>query len=591
MAIDGIMLANCRHDLNDKLITGRIDKIYQPEKTFLTILIRNNNQNYKMLSVIDPRQSRVHLTDLNFDNPKTPPTFTMVMRKHLTYGVVKEIEQPGFERILKITIENNNKKFYLYLEIMGRYSNVILTDQEHIILDAQKRMGPDKNSARTLMPKVKYEFPPPQDKIDPRELKRDNWEVLIKEDTEKYLPRAILNNIQGFGPDSTKEIVYRAGIDLEKTFSELSQEDKNKFLDQLFEWIDWIKTGNFQPAVGFDNEEDSKIVYQSAFPLTYLKELEGIEYKTFENSGNLFDFFYEEHIIKRDLAREKKRLQDIISNYSEKNQRQQNKIRGKLEQSKHADKYKRRGELLKSQLHKIDKGASEITLIDYYDEDQPEIKIQLDSDKTPAENVRRLFKKYNKLKKSRSHLVKQLAKLRHEDKYLQNVEVELSQAETEEELSEIAEELTEEGYIKKNKQKSKSSKKLPPRKYISADNYQILVGRNNRQNDQLTKKIANQDDIWVHTRKIAGSHVIIKRDTDKPVPESTIYEAALLAAYFSKARESENVPVDYTKVKNVNKPKGAKPGIVYYENHQSIYVTPNEEELKEILKRTAKKSN
>ncbi|MFW6378362.1 MAG: Rqc2 family fibronectin-binding protein, partial [Bacillota bacterium] len=279
------------------------------------------------------------------------------------------------------------------------------------------------------------------------------------------------------------------------------------------------------------------------------------------------------------------------ANYLEKNQSKQNKVRGKLEQSKHADKYKRRGELLKSQLHKIDRGASEVTLVDYYDEDQPEVKIQLDSDKSPAENVRRLFKKYNKLKKSRSHLVKELAKLRHEDKYLQNVEVELSQAETEDELSEIAEELKEEGYIKKNKQKSKSNKKLPPRKYISADNYQILVGRNNRQNDYLTKKIANQDDIWVHTRKIAGSHVIIKRDTDKPVPEPTIYEAALLAAYFSKARESENVPVDYTKVKNVNKPKGAKPGIVYYENHQSIYVTPNEAELKEILKRTAKQSN
>ncbi|MFW5993583.1 MAG: Rqc2 family fibronectin-binding protein [Halanaerobiaceae bacterium] len=591
MAIDGIMLANCRHDLNKNIINGRIDKIYQPEKTFLTILIRNNNQNYKLLSVIDPRQSRVHLTDLNFDNPKNPPTFTMVLRKHLTYGIIKKIEQPGFERILKVTIENNNKKFYLYLEIMGRYSNVILTDQDHIILDAQKRMGPDENSARTLMPKIEYKFPPPQDKIDPRELKRENFEELIKDDTDKYLPRALLNNIQGFGPDSTKEIVYRAGIDLEKTYSELKEAEKIKFQDQLFNWLDWIKTGKFQPAVGFDNDEEFKIIYQSAFPLTYLQELENIEYKTFENSGTLFDFFYKEHIIKRDLAREKKRLQDIIANYLEKNQRKQNKVRGKLEQSKHADKYKRRGELLKSQLHKIDRGASEVTLVDYYDEDQPEVKIQLDSDKSPAENVRRLFKKYNKLKKSRSHLVKELAKLRHEDKYLQNVEVELSQAETEDELSEIAEELKEEGYIKKNKQKSKGNKKLPPRKYISADNYQILVGRNNRQNDYLTKKIANQDDIWVHTRKIAGSHVIIKRDTDKPVPEPTIYEAALLAAYFSKARESENVPVDYTKVKNVNKPKGAKPGIVYYENHQSIYVTPNEAELKEILKRTAKQSN
>ncbi|MGM0419411.1 MAG: Rqc2 family fibronectin-binding protein [Bacillota bacterium] len=580
MAIDGIMLAACRHDLNEKIIGGRIDKIYQPQKTFMTMKIRNNNQNMSLLSVIDPRQARVHLTELNFSNPKKPPTFTMVMRKHLTYGIITTIEQPGFERMLKITIKNNNTEYFLYLEIMGRYSNVILTDNQGYILDAQKRIGPDSKSDRELMPNKQYEFPPPQDKIDPRELTKNNWPELIADDVDKYSPKLILNNVQGFGPDSCKEIVHRAEIDIEKSYSDLTDSEQNNILTELLNWIENIQTGNFSPTLGLNDDED--IIYQAAFPLTYLNH-NNTNYKIFPDTGNLFDYFYQEHIIKKDLERMKKRLMDIIQNYLEKNHRQQNKVKGKIKESKNADQYKRKGELLKSQLHKIKKGQEEVTLIDYYQEEQPEVKIELDPERSPAGNVKYFFKKYNKLKKSRSHLVRELAKLHHEDKYLQNVEHGLEEAETKDELAEIEDELKAEGYIKDKKQKSQQNEKLPPRKFISSEGYQILVGRNNRQNDQLTKKIANKNDLWVHTRKIAGSHVIIKRDTDKDVPEKTIYEAALLAAYFSKAKESENVPVDYTEVINVNKPKGAKPGIVYYENHQTLYVTPNKEDLKTIL--------
>lgn len=242
--------------------------------------------------------------------------------------------------------------------------------------------------------------------------------------------------------------------------------------------------------------------------------------------------------------------------------------------------------MITANIYQINRGDKKAVVKDYYSDDQLEIEIKLDPSKSPSDNAQKYFKKYNKLKKSVKHLKREIAKLRHEEKYLKQVSMNIEQAETLDDLEEIKEELKEENYIKKQKQKkrNKSNKKLPPRKFISSDGYQILVGRNNKQNDRLTKKMANNGDIWLHTKVIAGSHVIIKRDTEAEVPEQTLTEAAAIAAYFSKARESTNVPIDYTPVENVNKPKGAKPGLVYYDKYQTIYIDPAK---KELLKKLA----
>lgn len=582
MAIDGVTLSCCRSELEKSIIGAKIDKAYQPQSDFLTLRLRYQGENPVLLTAIDPRQSRIHLTDVEFSNPPEPPIFAMVLRKHLYGGKIKEIKQPGMERMLIIKIKSNNQTYRLIAEIMGRYSNVILVNEKNIVLDAMKRIPPEKNSSRTLVPNVKYESPPPQDKISPYELISGDWDDLPDDNFTEPAYKAILNNIQGFGPDISKEIVFQADIDPGKSYDNLTSSEKQDMKQSLFSYLERIKIEDYQPTLGVDSE--GNIEYQSAYTLYHREDL---QHKHFDNIHEMFDYYYENHIVRKDRERKRKRLKDIINKYQEKNDEQQKIIRGKLKQSKEADKYKRRGELLKANLHRVKKGQQEVEVIDYYSEDQPEITIPLDGDISPAKNVDKLFKKYNKLKKSRDHLVKELARFRHEEKYLSQVELELEQAESLAELDEIEAELVSEGYIqqKNRKKSSKKHNKSKPRKFFSSDGYQILVGRNNRQNDKLTKKISSREDIWVHTKEIAGSHVIIRNHKpDKNIPKSTIEEAAILAAYFSKARQSQNVPVDYTKINNVKKPSGAKPGIVYYDNHKTLYVDPEKKEVKKIAK-------
>ncbi len=582
MAIDGVTLSCCRRELEKKLLGARVDKAYQPSDNFLTLKLRIEGENPVLLTAIDPRQARIHITEVDFSNPPKPPVFAMVLRKYLQHARLEGIKQPGMERMLEFKFKSGSD-YRLIAEIMGRYSNVILVDENNVIKDAMKRIPPEKDSARTLMPNEKYQPPPPQDKTSPLKLNRSIWKKLAEESLQDRAYRAILNNIQGFGPDLAREIVFQAGVDPEKEYRRLSSEEKKSVENYLFDFLSRIKNYDFQPALGIDSKGD--VVYQSAFPLKHYQDL---KHKKFSDTAAMFDYFYENHILRKDRERRRKRLKDIINNYQEKNEKQQHKIEGKLEQSRHADKYKRRGELLKANLHRVEQGQQEVEVIDYYQEDQPEITIPLDGDLTPADNVEKLFKKYNKLKKSRDHLIREMARFRHEEKYLNQVELKIDQAETMNDLDEIENELVEEGYIQEKEQKKSDvrTEKSKPRRFYSEDGYQVLVGRNNRQNDRLTTQVASEDDLWVHTRKIAGSHVIVRNHrTDREIPETTIHEAALLAAYYSQARQSKNVPVDFTTIKNVSKPKGAKPGIVYYDNHSTLYVTPEKDKIKKIAGR------
>ncbi|SDL37842.1 Rqc2 family fibronectin-binding protein [Halarsenatibacter silvermanii] len=583
MAIDGVMLSCCRRELEDELKGAKVGKAYQPMKDFLTLRLRNNGQNLTMLVSIDPRQSRIHLTSLDFENPQKPPVFSMVLRKHLNGGKIINIEQPGMERMLVFNVKRGNKRYKLIAEIMGRYSNVILVDSQDQVKDALKRIPPEKDSQRVLMPNSEYQPPPPQDKVNPYRISDMSWNDIVGGNFRKYAYRAILNNVQGFGPDLAREIVYRADVDPETNYHRLKSKEKEAIGSSFFEFLARIKSEDYQPALGIDDEGET--AYISAFPLHHYEE---IEPQYFPDTASLFDYFYQNQIVKKDIERKRKQLEDIIKNYQEKNSKQQDKFKGKLKESREAEKYKKKGELLKANLEKVRPGQKEIEVINYYDENQPEIKIELNPDISPAENVDKYFDKYNKLKKSEEHIIKELARLRHERKYLSRVRYELSQAEDLGDLEEIENELIEEKYIqdKSQKKNSKKGKKAEPRRFFSEDGYQILVGRNNRQNDELTTKVASDKDIWVHTRKIAGSHVIIRNHRPgKEIPHSTIEEAAVLAAYYSKARQSENVPVDYTEIPNVNKPGGARPGIVYYDDHSTLYVNPDEEKVKDIATR------
>ena len=581
MAVDGILLSAIKNELENNILDARIDKIYQPENSFLTFQVRRPGEDLKLLTSIHPERSRVHLTEQNFSNPAHPPDFCMVLRKYLTHGHIQQIKQPGFERILIMEIKNNNKIYRLVLEIMGRYSNIILKDDSNKVLDAMKRISGSKTSHRELYPGVQYQAPPGQDKLNPLTVTKSDFFTKIPSDFKKYCFRAVLYNFRGIGPYSAKEIIHRAGVDFEQAYSELNDEQKEKIWSSFNQMVKKIKKADFSPAAGI-NEKD-RIEYISAFPLTCMDVKETVK---FASTQELFAYYYQKEVIQKKYNKKYDRLKSVVKKYLSKNKKQQKKQYKRYQESKNADQYKKKGELIKANIRKLKKGMEHAELINYYDSENSSVEISLKPDLTPAENAQYFFKKYNKTKKSKKYIKRELGKLKHEEKYLQQVKLNINQAENMADLSEIEEELKDEGYIEKNKQvnpqKRKAQKKLPPHKFRSTEGYDILVGRNNRQNDRLTKKIASNQDLWLHTKKIAGSHVIIRNHTGKEIPENTIIEAAVLAAYHSDARMSQNVPIDYTEVKNVNKPKGAKPGLVYYDEYQTIYVDPDEQLVEEL---------
>ncbi|KXS49867.1 Rqc2 family fibronectin-binding protein [Halanaerobium congolense] len=581
MAFDGIMLAALKDNLEDKILGARIEKAYQIEKKHLIIRLRNNNQNSKLLISTDPQGARINLTELDFDFPSFPPDFCMMLRKYLKNSYIQEIIQPEFERMVRINIEKRGKKYSLIAELMGKYSNVILLDDNEVVLDAMKRITEKQNPERQLYPGIKYQKPPGQDKLNPLELQsKEEFRQIIDENFSQAAFRAVMYNFRGIGPYSAREIVYRAGVDPAENYNNLTNSDKNSIAESMLKLFSQFKDKQYKPVLAVEN---GKVDYISAF---ILKHRSPENLKEFEDLDQMMDYYFKEFLKDKELKRSIRELNKVVNTYLDKNIKKQKKLKRQLEESKEAEKYKKKGELITANIYQINRGDKKAVVKDYYSDDQQEIEIKLDPSKSPSDNAQKYFKKYNKLKKSVKHLKREIAKLRHEEKYLKQVSMNIEQAETLDDLEEIKEELKEENYIKKQKQKkrNKSNKKLPPRKFISSDGYQILVGRNNKQNDRLTKKMANNGDIWLHTKVIAGSHVIIKRDTEAEVPEQTLTEAAAIAAYFSKARESTNVPIDYTPVENVNKPKGAKPGLVYYDKYQTIYIDPAK---KELLKKLA----
>ena len=581
MAFDGIMLSALKDNLKEKITGARIEKAYQIDKKYLIIRLRNNNQNLELLISTDPQGARMNLTELDFDFPSYPPDFCMMLRKYLKNSYIQQIIQPKFERMIRIEIEKRGKKFSLIAELMGKYSNVILLDDNEIVLDAMKRITENQNSERQLYPGIKYQNPPGQDKLNPLELgSSEEFRQIIEEDFSQAAFRAVMYNFRGIGPYSAREIVYRAGIDPSENYTDLSDLEKNEIAESMLQLFAQFKKGIYNPVIGV---EDHEVDYISAF---ILKHREPEELKEFDDLDQMMDYYFTEFLKDKELKRGIRELNKVVNNYLNKNIKKQKKLKKQLQESKNAEKYKRMGELITANIYQINQGDKKAVVNNYYSDQESKIEIKLDPSKSASENAQKYFKKYNKLKKSVKHLKREIAKLRHEEKYLKQVSMNIEQAETLDDLDEIKEELKEENYIKKQKQnqRNKRNKKLPPRKFISSDDYQILVGRNNKQNDRLTKKIANDGDIWLHTKVIAGSHVIIKRDTEKEVPDQTLTEAAAIAAYFSKARESTNVPIDYTPVENVNKPKGAKPGLVYYEKYQTIYIDPAD---KKLLKKLA----
>lgn len=559
MSFDGMFTYGMTHELNSRIAGGRITRVHQPFKHDVIFHIRANGKNHKLLLSAHPSYSRVHVTNQAYENPSEPPMFCMLLRKHIEGGFIEKIEQAGLDRIMIFRIKSRNEIGdetirTLYVEIMGRHSNIILTDGEGAIIDGLKHLSPSMNSYRTVLPGYDYKLPPAQEKISP--LAADEEDILRHLSfQEGRLDQQIVTHFSGVSPLFAKEAVHRAGlankITLPKTLTEMFRSVK-----------DCRFTPNITTAGG-----------KEYFYLLSLTHVNGEE-RTFQSLSELLDRFY---FGKAERDRVKQQAQDLerfVANERKKNANKIKKLEKTLDYSENAKEFQLYGELLTANLYMLKKGDKEANVINYYDEESPTVTIPLNPNKTPSENAQMYFTKYQKAKNSVEVVKEQIRLAEEEIAYFDQLIQQLSSASTKD-IHEIREELVEGKYLRPKQQRGQKKQKqhVPVlEQYESSQGLTILVGKNNKQNEYLTTKAAARDDVWFHTKDIPGSHVVIKSsDPD----EQSILEAAAIAAYFSKAKDSGSVPVDYTKIRHVKKPNGAKPGFVTYDSQHTVFVTPD----------------
>ncbi|OIJ17774.1 hypothetical protein BKP45_19620 [Anaerobacillus alkalidiazotrophicus] len=569
MSFDGTIVHAVVKELNNTLLTGKITKIYQPYKTELVFTIRAKGSTKQLLISANPSFARLHLTNEKLDNPSEPPMFCMLLRKHLEGGIIEEIKQLDLERIITIKIRARNelgdityKK--LMVEIMGRHSNIVLLDEiDDKILDSIKHLSPGINSYRTILPGHTYKLPPEQEKLNPLEIDENTFIKKIDFNAGK-IDTQIVKQFSGLSPQIATEIIYSAGLVNRETLTKT-----------FFEVIDLLKNNKFEPQITVSEKKG----YFSIIPLTHIKGTN----QTFTSVSEMLTRFYFGKAERDRVHQQANDLERFLKNEYQKNKTKIKKLRLTLKNAEDAAKYRKFGELLTAYLHEIKKGEKHIEVIDFYDEEGKSIMITLDPRKNPSENAQSYFKKYNKAKNSLDIVQEQINKANDELIYLEEI---LSQVETAapKDIAEIREELVEGGYLRnRNKKQTKKQKETKPNleEYKSSSGLDILVGKNNKQNEYLTNKLARRDETWLHTKDIPGSHVVIKSNQ---VDEKTLIEAATIAAYFSKARQSSSVPVDFTLIKHVKKPSGSRPGYVIYDNQTTLYVTPDEELVRNLRK-------
>ena len=571
MSLDGIVARALVHELQS-CAGARIAKIYQPTEHEIVLHMRGRGANRRLLLSAHPAMARLHLTQSAWENPAEPPMFCMLLRKHCEGGVIERIAQDGLERVVHLDIRHRDELGdlalkRLTLELMGRHSNLILVDPATgLIHDGIRHVTPAVSTYRSVLPGAAYVPPPPQHKRDPLLATPQSWQAAIEAapgigDAEAPGPQAIaqwlVGAYAGISPLLAAEIVHRADGRRERLWPAFHAAMEAAARQQ------------YHPNAV---ETPDGRTYFSCVPLTHL----GGAARSFSSMNECLETYYRDKA-DRDLVRQRTAdLNRLLTNEVAKNAKKLVKLRETLAETAEADLHKRIGELLTAQLHLLQRGCERVEIADFYEEDQPTVVVTLDPSLTPVENAQRYFRKYSKLKNSKAIVEAQIAAAEAEIAYLESVLQGLASA-SPADMEEIREELTEQGYIRQRhtKRGAKKKKKDAPAvlKYVSSEGVPIYVGRNNTQNDYVTVKLGHPSDTWLHTKDIPGSHVLIRGSSHG---EATLKEAAMLAAYYSKAKASGNVPVDYTLIRNVRKPNGAKPGFVIYEGQRTVFVTPDE---------------
>ena len=580
MALDGLVIHSIVDELHKKLLGGKIDKVYQPENDEVVLHIRNNKENFKLVLSCSASNPRVYLaSDYKKENPINAPMFCMLFRKYIQGGNIVNVSQVDFERIIKISVESFDELKEkttkdIIIEIMGRHSNIILThSSNNKIIDSAKRIPPSVSRVRQILPGQTYVLPPKQDKLNPINEISLNTFVDTLSSFDGPIFKAIYSKFLGISSVIAKEICFRANIDENLLVSEISSDDISKIYKEFHNLFKHIKDNIYNPCMVIDTSID-KVLDFSCINLSLFSNLSIIND---DSISKILENYYATKDIKDRIHQRSSDLRKSISIKLDRLYNKLNKQEKELIESENADIYKIKGELITSYIYMIEKGMESVEVANFYDPEYKNIKISLNTNFTPSENAQKYFKKYNKLKTAKKEITSQMEITKEEIDYLENIMLSIENCENLAELMDIREELGKVGYLRsKNNSKKETKLTTKPHEFVSSNGFKILVGKNNKQNDHLTLKVASNEDIWMHTKNIPGSHVIIKTE-GKEVPDETIFEGAMLAAFFSKSKMSSQVPVDYTKKKNVKKPNGAKPGMVIYDTNNTVYVTPTEE--------------
>lgn len=582
MALDGAMLHLIKKELEEGILGAKVDKVFQPSREMLILAMRGKNMNRKMLISASANSARIHFTEHPVENPAQPPMLCMLLRKRLCGARLSAIEQAGLERVLLLKFDAHNElgdeiTLTLAVEIMGRHSNIILIDERGLVIDSVKRVDSDLSSMRLILPGIQYELPPAQDKINILDAEAESTASRLIGCKEQKLDKALMSIVQGISPVVAREIAYRATGFTDSVVDGMSDTQSERLRYHL-EKMKEILSGAGKPNLIAINGKPMDFTF--LYPQQYGFSAVSTEYSDY--SSMLDDFYY-----RRDLnERMKVKSQDLLKLLANSSARIAKKLdiqTAELKKCAEREQYRRNGDLINANLHLLQKGDILAEVVDYYSEDCSTVRIQLDPLLTPTQNAQNYYKEYRKLQAAEHHLTGLIEQGKSDLTYIDSVLDLLSRAESERELAEIRQELTEEGIIKRRKTATgKQPPKLPPLKFVSDDGFTVLVGRNNQQNDRLTLKESRNYDIWLHTLNVPGSHTVIVCDGQQP-PKRTIEQAAQLAAYHSGARQSGLVAVDYTLIKYVSKPRGAKPGMVIYTHQSTLYVHPNEELAERLI--------
>ena len=580
MPLDAICLRAVLSELNGRIAGGRIEKVYQPDREEIVLQIRGGQGACRLLLSASASAPRIHLIEQNRENPAAPPMFCMLLRKHIQGAKIVSLTQPSLERMAVLELDTTDEmgvpvKRYLVAELMGKYSNLILKDDAGRIVDAIRRIDGDISGKRQILPGLFYRMPPEQaDKVDPFTVSEAGLHAAFAQASgDMGADRWLLSSFCGFSPLLCREIAFRALGETAKAINDLTAEDKERLFQTFTQFLSDVKNEQSKPYLLTKTDDKCAFDFTCVPVAQYGTQMQLEELSDF---STLLAGFYEK---KGKAERMHRKSSDMLRTVTAARDRLVRKLaaqKQELAQTQKREKYKRRGELISSNFYQLEKGMRTATVIDYYDPECPEVEISLDVRLTPQQNAQKYFKLYQKAKTAEYMLTEQMEQGSKELDYLESVLAALDEAENEADLAELREELMQTGILS-NRQHGKKQKpaRSVPYEYRTSDGFSVWAGKNNLQNDLLSMKTAFKSDWWFHTQKIHGSHVILVTDGRTP-SDQAMTEAAMIAAYHSKGRTSSMVPVDYTEVRNLKKPSGAKPGFVIYHVYQTAFVTPDE---------------